>query len=115
VNFLSRTKRIYNSYKKYGRFLPKSAWGTWVYVGGIRQREPMKPYNLEFEKNPKKGYNTNYLRRWHPYAVWCMGSCQSCRLVNPKYLDKRKKHTRKHKEMKFRNVMRYQKITSTCG
>ncbi len=89
---MARTKRIYNSYLKYGRFMSKSASMLYQEMNGIFQRVPPSPYPV---KDPKED------TRWHPYKNWCMGNCKCHRKNNPKYEDKRRKRNTILKIMKF--------------
>ena len=50
---MSRTRRIYNSYRRYGRFQPKYT--------SCCLKEPPKPYPIGIP---------NEDHRWHPYYVW---------------------------------------------
>ena len=93
---MSRTKRIYNSYRRYGRFFPKDPA-----VFGL-----IPPFDLNEDENLQansdiRGIRLMYARRWHPYAQWCMGNCPACRRWNKRESWTQAKHTRKQEEMKF--------------
>lgn len=90
---MSRTHRIYNSYARFGRFFPKSQYGTQEgHEGHIVFNLPPKTYPAGI---PLLDH------RWAPYGERCMGNCRGCRLGNPKHAQRQHKHTSRHKILKF--------------
>lgn len=63
----------------------------------VRIIELIKPFDLALERNGKSNYQ--YTSRWHPYAVWCMGNCPSCK--RDKIRQRKRKNTLKINRIKF--------------
>jgi hypothetical protein len=72
--------------------------GSITHIEG--KRELIKPFDLslEMKKNYRKG-NYQYLPRWHPYSVWCMGNCPCCN--RDKIRQKKRKPTKKIDAIKY--------------
>ena len=84
---MSRTKRIYNSYEKYGRFFPKRAF-YWEFTNGRYVRSPPKPFRIKTQDD----------RRYTIYGHRYMGYRRS------KHIDKRRKRNKKIKILKFETI-----------
>ena len=91
-NEMSRTKRIYNSYEKFGRFFGKESSYNWEkdQTGKFHRIQP-QPIQIKSEKDP----------RYTEYGVWCMGNCRMCRKHNPKHETHRRKTNKKVNILKF--------------
>jgi len=100
---MSRTRRIYNSYKKYGRFFAKQGMVKYNIVNGKSIPVTLiPPFSLALEYHHKdESYNEQYFQRWHPFAVICMGNCHYCKTNRNYYRWKESKQNRKRKNIKF--------------
>jgi len=88
---MSRTKRIYNSYEKYGRFFGKDSESLREYTSNGLIKYPPKPFQIKSKDD----------ERYTKHGVWCMGNCRSCRKNNPKHEERRKKRNKKINIFKF--------------
>ncbi len=93
---MSRTKRIYNSYRKYGRFFVKRSIIWTKDKDGKYFRTRPRSFQIKSENDP----------RYTEHDVWCMGnSCGMCRKNNSKREAKRKKRNKKLNILKFETLV----------